>query len=190
MIDAALEIWQEHGWAAVSMRGVCAQAGLIDRYFYESFADRDELLVAVWDKVRDEMFGLLLESISDVSDHPPLVQLRSAIEVLVHRLVEHPRHAQIIFGEHAGSPALEQRRQETLQRATDMLGQLARPFLRADVDENGFRMTVLMGIGGFYELISAWRAGIVRADADQIIEQAARLGETLGAQYLPGHRAE
>src|SRR5512139_974724 len=54
LVDAALAIWGEQGWAAVTMRQVCARAGLIDRYFYESFPDRDALLVAVWDQLRDE----------------------------------------------------------------------------------------------------------------------------------------
>ncbi|WP_278258124.1 TetR family transcriptional regulator [Nocardioides convexus] len=36
LLAAAVDIWQESGWAAVTMRGVCARAGLTDRYFYES----------------------------------------------------------------------------------------------------------------------------------------------------------
>ncbi|HET6290833.1 MAG TPA: TetR family transcriptional regulator, partial [Amycolatopsis sp.] len=44
LLGAALDIWQEQGWAAVTMRGVCARANLTDRYFYESFANRDVLL--------------------------------------------------------------------------------------------------------------------------------------------------
>lgn len=46
-------------------------------------------------------------------------------------------------------------------------------------------MTVLMGIGGFVELIAAWQSGIVQVDADQIIERAAQFGSVLGGQFLP-----
>lgn len=185
LIDAALSIWQEHGWAAVTMRGVCAQASLIDRYFYESFSDRDALLAAAWDHVRDQTLAMLLYSIADKFDQPPLDQLRTAIEAFVRHLVADPRRAQIFFGEHAGSEVLERRRHDTLQRATDLLTEQARPFLKADVDEDEFRMTVLMGIGGFFELITAWQSGIVNVDADQIIEQAAQFGSVLGSQFLP-----
>ena len=58
LIEAATEIWSESGWAAVTMRGVCARTSLNDRYFYEDFKPRDELLVAAWDGVRDaKTFG-------------------------------------------------------------------------------------------------------------------------------------
>mgnify|MGYP000405556745 CR=1 FL=1 len=57
LIEAATEIWSESGWAAVTMRGVCARTGLNDRYFYEGFKTRDELLVAAWDGVRNDMLG-------------------------------------------------------------------------------------------------------------------------------------
>jgi len=180
-----MNIWDKQGWAAVTMRGVCAQAGLVDRYFYESFADRDELLAAIWDQVRDETIHLLLAAFADQFDQPPLTQLRIAISAFVGHLVEHPDRAQIFFGDHAGSAILEQRRRETVQTFTDLLASLARPYLKPGADENALRMSVLMGIGGFNELITAWHAGIVKADAAQIIEQAAQVGADLGAQYLP-----
>lgn len=185
LIDAALEIWQEQGWAAVTMRGVCARAGVIDRYFYENFADRDTLLVAVWDQVREGTIELSLASISERFHEPPLDQLRIAITAFVRSLAESPGRAQIFFGDHAGSAVLEQRRRDTLQTTTDLLAELAAPYLRSDVDENTFRMTVLMGLGGFFELITAWHTGIVEASVEQIIDQAARVGETLGRQFLP-----
>lgn len=184
LIDAALEIWQEQGWAAVSMRAVCTRAGLIDRYFYENFPDRDALLGAAWDQVRDQTTQMLLAAIANQFDQPPLTQLRTAITAFVRHLTENPRQGQMFFGDHAGNPVLEQRRRDTLQTYTDLLIQLARPYLKPGTDETTFRMTVLIGIGGFNELIAAWHAGIITADADQIIDQAACVGTTLGTQYL------
>ena len=36
---------------ALTVRAVCRAAGLTERYFYESFADRDEFVRAVYDDV-------------------------------------------------------------------------------------------------------------------------------------------
>jgi AcrR family transcriptional regulator len=44
LLEAALDLIGEAGAAAVTMRAVCRRAGLTDRYFYESFSDRDDLL--------------------------------------------------------------------------------------------------------------------------------------------------
>ncbi|MBO2451801.1 TetR/AcrR family transcriptional regulator [Actinomadura barringtoniae] len=182
LVDAALEIWGDQGWAAVTMRGVCARAGLIDRYFYESFPDRDALLAAVWDQVRDETVTLLTQAIDDQKD--PIDQLHAAIAGLVQVMVDDPRRARIGFGEHTGSPVLEQRRRDTLQLFTDLIVEAGRPYFRPDIDETSLRMSTLMGLGGFVELITAWHAGVVPAAPTQIIDHTTAVAADLAARYL------
>jgi AcrR family transcriptional regulator len=184
LVSAALEIWQEQGWAAVTMRGVCARAGLTDRYFYESFADRDALLVTLWDQARDETLVMLLGAISEAPADDPLLQLRCAIDAVVHHIADEPARAQILFGDHAGSAVLEQRRRDTVQMTSDLMIDLARPFLRDPDDTTGLRMTVVLGIGGFIELMLAWRLRLLDVDPDAIIEHLAGVGNALAAQFL------
>jgi len=184
LVEAALEIWQEQGWAAVTMRGVCAQAGLTDRYFYESFTDRDALLGTVWDQMRDETLEMLDTAITAVSDQGALEQLHAALDAVVHHIADEPSRAQIIFGDHAGSAVLEQRRRDTVQMATDLMIGLARPFLCDDVDEQALRINVLLGIGGFVELMLAWRSGLVESSTDQIVEHLADVAGALGGRFL------
>lgn len=183
LIDAAREIWGDQGWAAVTMRGVCSRAGLIDRYFYESFPDRDALLVAVWDQIRDEAVELLYAAISE-GPADVAGQLRAAIGAFVHSVVTDPQRARIGFGEHAGSAVLEQRRRDTLQTFTDLIIEAGRPYFRPDVDLVELRMSALMGLGGFVELITAWLAGAIPVDAERIIDHSTAVGATLAAQYL------
>jgi AcrR family transcriptional regulator len=183
-MSAALEIWQEQGWAAVTMRGVCARAALTDRYFYESFADRDALLVALWDQARDETLVMLLAAISEAPPDDPLLQLKSAIDAVVHHIADEPARAQILFGDHAGSAVLEQRRRDTVQMTSDLMIDLAKPFLRNPEDTTSLRMTVVLGIGGFIELMLAWRLRLLDVDPDAIIEHLAGVGDALAAQFL------
>jgi AcrR family transcriptional regulator len=184
LVESALEIWQEQGWAAVTMRGVCAQAGLTDRYFYESFADRDALLGTVWDQMRDQTLDMLIGAISAVADQGALEQLRAALDAVVHHIADEPARAQIIFGDHAGSAVLEQRRRDTVQMATELMMGMARPFLRKDVDEQALRINVLLGIGGFVELMLAWRSGLVESTTDQIVDHLADVGTALSGRFL------
>ncbi len=184
LVEAALEIWQEQGWAAVTMRGVCAHAGLTDRYFYESFTDRDALLGTVWDLMRDETLSMLLDTLVPVADRSALEQLRVALAAVVGHIAEEPTRAQIIFGDHAGSAILEQRRRDTVQMATDLMIGMARQFLRDDVDEQELRLNVLLGIGGFVEVMLAWRNGLIAGTADEIVEHMADVGAALGTRFL------
>lgn len=62
LIDAGRTLWGSGGLDAVSVRGVCTASGLTHRYFYEQFAGRDELLVAVAGQVREQLVQILLET--------------------------------------------------------------------------------------------------------------------------------
>ncbi|WP_280265860.1 TetR/AcrR family transcriptional regulator [Nocardia wallacei] len=188
LIEAALEIWVDHGWAAVTMRGVCSRASLNDRYFYEHFADRDELLGVAWDEVCLEVFGELSAVVAENLERAPLDILREAISRAVE--LQSGGHARILLAEHAGSAVLEERRSKMLTDATDLLIAAARPYLRPGVDETSFRMSTLMGIGGFVELLAAWRAGALDVDAGRIIDHTSSHAALLSAQYLPAEVIE
>lgn len=183
-VDAGRVIWLEQGWAAVTMRGVCARAGYADRYFYENFTDRDDLLATVWDGERDDLIRLLLDVVTTGSELKPLEQLREAISAVVHVIADEPARAQILFGDHAGSAVLEQRRREAIQQATELLIAVAGPYLRKDLDAQAFRINVLVGIGGFVELMLAWRSGLVDADTDTVIEHLFGVGNALAPRFL------
>lgn len=184
LISSGLSLWQRHGWPGVTMRGVCAMAGLTDRYFYESFADRDDLLANIWDQMRDEAVALILGAIAREPEAHPLDQLGDAIAAVVHDIAEEPVRAQVLFGDHAGSPVLEQRRRDAIKQVTDMLIELGQPYVREGIDPVQFRMSTILGIGGFVELIHAWRSGLFDVTADAIIEHLQRVGAALAATFL------
>ncbi|MFC3964764.1 TetR/AcrR family transcriptional regulator [Nocardia jiangsuensis] len=183
LIDAALALWAESGWAAVTMRQVCTRTGLNDRYFYEHFADRDELLGAAWDDVCAEVFAHLASAVT--AERPPLEILREAVRRAVRFQVDDHSRARILLADHAGSAVLEQRRKRMIGDATDLMIELSRPYLRPGVDETDFRISTLIGIGGFVELLTAWRTGTIEIDADRIAEHIHQVGAVLGARFLP-----
>ncbi|MEU0872587.1 TetR/AcrR family transcriptional regulator [Nocardia brasiliensis] len=185
LLDAALEIWLDSGWAAVTMRGVCQRTALNDRYFYEHFADRDELLGAAWDAVCAEVFADLAAVVAEQVAQPPLVILRAAVTRAVALQSDHDGRARILLADHAGSAVLEQRRKTMLGDATELLIATARPYLAADTDEVDVRMSTLVCIGGFIELLTAWRTGAMEIDGPRIIEHTCGLGALFASRYLP-----
>ncbi len=48
LLDAGLACYGEVGYHAATVRLICARAGLTERYFYESFANGEDLLCAVY----------------------------------------------------------------------------------------------------------------------------------------------
>ena len=57
LLEAGLELFGTDGYLASGVKDVCREAGLTDRYFYESFRDTRELFIAVFDRVTDELFA-------------------------------------------------------------------------------------------------------------------------------------
>ena len=68
LVDAAFRLFGDGGEAAVSVRSVCRECGLNTRYFYESFADIDDLLGAVYDRVSAELGEVVEAAIEQAGD--------------------------------------------------------------------------------------------------------------------------
>jgi AcrR family transcriptional regulator len=75
LLDAGLELFGTEGYARTRVKDLCRQAGLTDRYFYESFAGTDELFLAVFDRIIDELFVAVAEAVA-VADARVVPQLR------------------------------------------------------------------------------------------------------------------
>lgn len=59
-LDAGLELFGTRGYQSTSVRAVCRQAGLSERYFYESFANTEALLIGVYLRCTDQMHDDIL----------------------------------------------------------------------------------------------------------------------------------
>jgi AcrR family transcriptional regulator len=184
LIGVAREIWREAGWAAVTMRQVCARAALNSRYFYDDFSDRDQLLVAVWDGVRKELLAQLADVFIADPERPPLETMRQAATVVVKWVAEDFPRAQILLGIHSGCRALEQRRQESMREIVEMVNLVAQSYARDDADPAALHVDIVIGLNGFVGLISEWHAGMIDLTEDEVIEQVTRLGATIARQHL------
>lgn len=166
------------------MRGVCGRAGLVDRYFYESFADTDELLLAVWDAERDNLVGAVVAAFASGGDGSLPGALRAAISAVVERFRDEPVCARVVLGDHSGSSVLEARRRETIGTFIELLVQWVAPRLPAGTDLDALRMSTIMGVGGFAELIAAWNAREIRVDAARVAEHATSVASSLVGRYV------
>src|SRR5947209_17600727 len=69
LLEAGLDLLGREGWHAFTVRAVCARAKLGPRYFYESFPDRDALMVAILDQLAQEGAGRALAAVAAAPEH-------------------------------------------------------------------------------------------------------------------------
>lgn len=120
LLAAGREAWGGSGLGEVTVRGVCASAGLQPRYFYEHFPDRGALVGAVADEVRTELFTTLVES-SLAVDGDLGERLRAALAAFFGIIAADPSLHRIMSTDLAGVPGLEKRRLETLNLVADLI---------------------------------------------------------------------
>ena len=59
LIEAAIRVYGEVGYRNATVKAVCEAAGLTERYFYESFANSEALLIAAFDTVSHRLIDCL-----------------------------------------------------------------------------------------------------------------------------------
>jgi len=93
-------VYGERGYHNSSVKAVCDAAGLTERYFYESFANSEALLVA---SVQGAT-GLLLDEIRAAGDREPAgaARVRRMVEAYYASLKQEPVAARVFLIEIAG----------------------------------------------------------------------------------------
>ncbi len=173
LLDAGLTVWADAG-TRTTMTAVCAEAGLSERYFYESFTGLDALLEAVLNQIAVEIEDNS-RSAAEAAGGDPEARMRASIGAFVRLLVEDPRKGRVAIVESVAFPHLRRRRTELLRHLAHESALEVRTWLgdsgrsRAADETSG-----LLFIGGMAELVTAWLDGAIEVSAEEMVEAACR----------------
>src|SRR5689334_22657752 len=102
LIKAGFELLSTEGWSATTVRAVIERAGLNPRYFYESFSDLDEFVVAVYDQIVGELRDVVVAALA-ASAPDPEAQLRAVVRATVEFVDEDRRRGRVLYVEGLGN---------------------------------------------------------------------------------------
>jgi AcrR family transcriptional regulator len=158
LLAAGRQIWGEAGITEVTVRGVCSAAGLIPRYFYEQFPNREALLFAVADDVRDETLQALVAA--GLGEPGGLTdKLRSGLKAFLDIIAADPHIHRIATSDLTTVAGLTEHRTQVLDIITDLVIQYAPDILGPDTpDPTELRRTALFMVGGANLIIERWLA--------------------------------
>jgi AcrR family transcriptional regulator len=173
LLEAALAVWADPD-TRTTMTAVCAEAGLSERYFYESFPGLDALLEAVMNDIAAEIEETS-RAAADEAGEDPAARVRASVRAFVQLLIDDPRKGRVAIVESVAVPKLRQRRTELLRHLAHQAALEARARLGpSDRSENEDETAGLLFIGGMAELVTAWLDGALTASADEIVDAATR----------------
>ncbi|MCV7236683.1 TetR/AcrR family transcriptional regulator [Mycolicibacterium celeriflavum] len=170
LIDAAFRLFGEGGEAAVSVRSVCRECGFNTRYFYESFADTDDLLGAVYDQVSAQLAEAVEAAMSQAGDSLR-ARTRAGIAAVLGFSSEDPRRGRVLFTDARSNPVLSARRAATQDLLRE--GVLTEGWrLQPNTDSVAAQVGAAMYTGAMAELAQQWLAGRLGTDLDAVVEHA------------------
>ncbi|HSW11959.1 MAG TPA: TetR/AcrR family transcriptional regulator [Solimonas sp.] len=96
LMEAGLEAYGSRGYHGVTVKEICAEAKLTERYFYESFKDREALFGAVYQREVERLRERVLQ---DIRQRMPDAQAmaRAGLDTFFQGLRDDPRIARILF---------------------------------------------------------------------------------------------
>ncbi|WP_156671417.1 MULTISPECIES: TetR/AcrR family transcriptional regulator [unclassified Mycobacterium] len=171
LIAAGVQLLGGAGGPALTVRAVCRRASLTERYFYESFADRDQFVRAVYDDVCTRAMDAL------TSAGTP----REAVERFVELMVDDPVRGRVLLLVPAVEPALTRSGVEWMPTFIDLLQRK----LSAIGDTVLQRMVATSLVGGLTSLFTAYLHGQLGAGREQFIDYCVNLLFISAAPYVP-----
>lgn len=180
LLDAALELLGGSGWSQTTVRGICKQAQLTPRFFYESFEDLDQLAVALFDEIVADATRAVIAAVGEAGDDLH-AQAFAAIDTGVRELTRDPRRARVVFVEALGSEPLMQRRMTTMRALSEVIAGYGRAGYRPPPEaESLVRVTSGLLAGGVAELLIAWLDGSLDVTQEQLVADCAALFVGIG----------
>ncbi len=180
LLDADFDLLGTEGWAGTTVRAVCQRAELNARYFYESFEDLDALVVAVYDRIIEELAEAVAEA-QAAADDVPAAQVRAAVEAIIAFVDDDRRRARILYVEALGNEALNRRRRATGHALVVAVEEAAAASGRGSPPgEQAGRIGAAMLVGGLSELLVEWLDGSITVSRDVLIDDATGLVLALG----------
>jgi AcrR family transcriptional regulator len=177
LLDAGLELFGTEGYAASSIEKLCNSAGVSTRNFYEEFQSREDLLIALHDRIIDEAFRAVVAALQDADDTPLRERFTRAVRAFVTTTASDPRWARLSYVEIIGvSNTVESHRIAWRERWAEFLvSEAKRAVERGEADDRDFHLGAVALIGAVNELVHHWSMSGGKRSLDDVIAEIVRV---------------
>ena len=157
------------------MRAICAANDLNPRYFYENFENLDALLIAVYDRLLDELRTTLVTALDQAQ--PDLrAQIDAAVDAVVGFVVDDRRRARVLYVEPLGNEAVNRRRVSAGYELMSFLLHDANTRRRGSPSGDPIGAIAAAAlIGGVSEILTAWIDGHIETDRPSLVRDVTTL---------------
>jgi AcrR family transcriptional regulator len=180
LIEGAIRAYGELGYRNTTVKAVCEAAGLTERYFYESFANSEALLVAAFDTVSRRVFTCLEEVRKEHGDGTPDERGHAVLRAYYQMLKDDPDGARLFVIEIARvGPAVDAVWGALLPEFGEVLSRMMAP--NSDIKPKPGELVRAGVVGGVVQIAKEWiRSGYARS-VDAVAADALKICRVLAA---------
>lgn len=127
LLDAGLAVFGRVGYHAATVKTICAEAALTERYFYESFANSEDLLCAVYEQHMALQQARIAAAVV-AAPRTPRAMIHAGLHAFFTLAQESPAGARLQFVEVLGvSPRVDKLYRQAIENFAQLLRQLNAP---------------------------------------------------------------
>lgn len=176
-IEAGLELFGTKSYRNSSVKEVCDRVGLTERYFCESFANREALLASVFDALVHEL-DMHLRQVVENGPRAHEARLRRLVEVFFHFIRDDRRRARVLLFEILGvNPDIDRRYQTAVRNLARLIEHPKLGLFPAAVLESaeGTRVMSIGLVGPITQIATQWVLENFRTTVAQVEESALKI---------------
>lgn len=184
LLDAGLEAFGTRGFHGTGVRDICAIAKLTERYFYESFKNREALFTAVYERAVKQLEVDVGAALSQGSLQDTKQLTRDVLRVPLRAFRDDPRIARVVLIE-ALMGAAGERVFVSSRRFSDMVGRLLGVLYPDDAERHGVdQQLVAAGLyGATIYIMTRWTLDGFQQPLETIVEHCALFSDALQTEH-------
>jgi AcrR family transcriptional regulator len=122
LLQAAAEEFAQRGYAGASSESISRRAGMSKATFYEHFANKEDIIIALFDRAAEVVAKAMAEAAAAAGTADAAERMKAGTRAFLTALAEHPEFAQTLLVEIIGAgPKAAGRRDEIVQAFADRL---------------------------------------------------------------------
>ena len=170
LLDAGLAVIGDVGYQACSVRSICAAAGLTERYFYESFANKEALLAEIYQTQTDYLKNTMLAAFARAERNSEAFA-HAGLHAFFDTLHQNPAVARLLLFEILGvSDTIDRLYYEVMEDFAVLIQSLANSLGQADITDTPNQDIIYAGlVGAVIQIARRWALTGYQDSVDAVI---------------------
>lgn len=169
LIAAGFELIGRKGFKAATVRAVCAEADLTQRYYYEAFSDAEDMLIEIYHRQLLRIESTLIQAAlgpGNIAEKPAQV-----LDAFLTLLEQDPRIGRVVFFEILGvSPKVDKIYLAGSEKFVGLIAASLIPFLSKLAKPLNAELLARAAVGGVIHVATHWQLSNFATSKQKIID--------------------